>query len=87
MKGKLDEDGCLWIERRGKFVKQYCADTAHLVEEKEETVMVPCGDWCASFGEPQFVEEQKKMRLVICTGIWMFDSFEWKEVEEDGRSD
>jgi hypothetical protein len=45
MKGKIDKEGVLLIERAGKIKGQYCCSTS--------TREVACCDMCPQFGEPE----------------------------------
>jgi len=45
MKGKIDKDGCLLIERAGVMKPQHCP----LTDDPSSN----CGDWCPLFGEPE----------------------------------
>lgn len=55
IKGKINKLGCLEIDRKIKFVEQYCP-----VSQND----VRCGDWCPLFGEPEY--EDDATVLVIC---------------------
>lgn len=43
VRGKIDEDGFLWLRRGDEHKKMLCPFDAGAVN---------CGDWCALFGEP-----------------------------------
>jgi hypothetical protein len=43
MKGKIDRDGSLYLERAGKLKGQFCPHQKGLMN---------CGDWCPHFAEP-----------------------------------
>ena len=49
MKGKIDVNGCLCLERVGQLKLQDCPYRS-LVEGKYRFA---CGDWCLHFGEPE----------------------------------
>lgn len=73
MNGKIDEQGCLWIERGGVWQKQYCMFFT-LPDGYEEPKM--CGHNCPLFGEPKepslcvYVKDQWKegIAIDICQG-------------------
>ena len=67
MKGRIDENGDLWLMRGGGDRMQECphADT-----------LVLCGDWCPLFGEPHVMAERPTFtRLVLCRKEWLFKEF------------
>jgi hypothetical protein len=57
LKGILNENGCIDIERAGKLKSQYCPEQ-HNTESK-------CGDWCPLFGEPYQNGQYITVRLCI----------------------
>ena len=61
MKGKIDEDGNLYIERAGKMKQQFCPFDVK-----------PCGDWCPLFGEPEAEFGTKSVILHICKDKMLF---------------
>lgn len=66
MKGKIDKNGYLLIERsNNEYKKQFCADSV-----KD----YPCGDWCPSFGEP-VKENDRENSLNFCMGTLHFNQF------------
>jgi len=69
MKGKIDKDGFLWIERKGEWTKQYCP----IVNDDW------CGQWCPLFGEPEFIDGHP--RLSLCRKVLEFVSL----VDERGQ--
>jgi hypothetical protein len=66
MRGKIDKNGFLHIERRGKMIMQRCP---HSVQDG-------CGDWCPLFGEPEFISCGKEKRLELCGKTLIFDNLE-----------
>ena len=46
MKGKINNEGKLYIERAGVMKQQLCPNSF------SEAVPYMCGDWCPMFGEP-----------------------------------
>ena len=64
MKIKIDEKGCLWIERAGKFKLQGCP---------RNNEGMTCGDWCPLFGEPDDIGLRHLgnpcEKLKICCGM------------------
>ena len=68
MKGKIDKEGCLLVERAGKMKVQHCSFTHNITS---------CSDDCALFGEP-FKENAVDINtyLFICHRTWIFDGFE-----------
>lgn len=73
MKGKIDKDGLLEIERGGKIKSAKCPFD----------FSARCGDWCAKFGEPLSHVTGRKM-IEICHGQTLyFDEFEDERVNTD----
>ena len=56
---KIDENGALWIRRKGKLKRQYCP-----LQSRE--VDVYCGDSCPHFGEP--IRKASCIELELCFG-------------------
>ena len=71
MKGKINKNGSLLIERNGKYKDQWC-----LYDHKDGAIN--CGDWCPQFGEPEkAVFEENAAILNICQKkVLVFDDFE-----------
>jgi len=75
MKGAIEKNGYLWIERAGKIKKQYCP---HDVVGED---VIGCGDWCPMFGEPEQVYTMKNAQrgevvgLQICRVRFSFHEF------------
>ena len=69
MKGKIDKDGFLWIERKGEWTKQFCPFVGDGW----------CGHWCPLFGEPEFIDGHP--RLSLCRKVLEFVSL----VDERGQ--
>lgn len=78
MKGKLDKDGRLWIER-GKvgLSKMFCPYS--IIEER-------CGTWCPLFEEPYIIPKEKKVLLSLCEKDWYFDDFTDERTPDSGRT-
>jgi hypothetical protein len=72
MKGKIDRDGSLYLERAGKLKGQFCPHQKGLMN---------CGDWCPHFGEPEIeysddYEEDVYLHLTCGQGrVFAFDEF------------
>lgn len=63
MKGKIDKDGFLWIERKGEWTKQFCPFVSK----------VWCGHWCPLFGEPRGERcAGEEIKLDICKKTLFF---------------
>ena len=73
MKGKIDKDGFLWIERKGEWTKQFCPFVSK----------VWCGHWCPLFGEPEMLDG--KPSLSLCRKVLKFDFFEDARWDERGQ--
>ena len=59
MKIKIDKEGFLWIERKGRMKNQVCpydSDRSH------------CGDWCPLFVEPSFhkADDKANIEVALC---------------------
>lgn len=84
MKGKIDNNGWLWIERGGKEKLQECPFTQKTFQVNNLTIREPCGDWCPLFGEPTIIcldtinrgDRKTETALPICHGKYLhFDEF------------
>ena len=78
MKGKIDKDGFLWIERKGEWTKQFCPFVGDCNDW--------CGQWCPLFGEPEFIDGHPRFidghpRLSLCRKVLEFVSL----VDERGQ--
>lgn len=64
MKAKIDKDGWLWLERAGKFKKQYCL----FQNENNDLGQAKCGDWCPLFGkiETNYDLITSEFKIEIC---------------------
>ena len=78
MKGKIDRDGFLWIERAGKMNETTCPYSQWLNKTTEEPIS--CGDWCPLFGEPILKalrlfnnDVVNKMTIELCRKDIIFD--------------
>jgi len=75
MKGKIDSNGWLRIDRGGKERLQECPFMQRAFEVNDIAI-APCGDWCPLFGEPKTVklntlhkaDMKEETALVICHG-------------------
>ena len=87
MKGLIDKNGWLAIERAGKMKSQYCPWTVW-----QDDAVHSCGDWCSHFGEPRW-EEAKEGGFVkaaylnlTCGGatrLFVFDEFTDERINPD----
>ena len=76
MKGKIDKDGFLYIERAGKYILQYCPFSG-------SSDVTECCHWCALFGEPEIIEDitdpngnkYNIITLELCKKILYFNEF------------
>jgi hypothetical protein len=81
MKGKIDNNGWLRIERCGKERLQECPYTQKTFQVNNLTIREPCGDWCPLFGEPTqyysdgVVVANGKTLLTLCHKTLIFDEF------------
>lgn len=85
MKGKIDSNGWLRIERSGKEKLQECPFTQKTFQVND-IVIAPCGDWCPLFGES--VSETSvslgttgRTLLPLCHKTLVFDEFTDEEEE------
>ena len=69
MKGKINKDGFLIIERKGTMAPVMCP-FAKIKIKMDDRVShsPPCGDWCAKFGEPRCSPGKSVVKLKICNG-------------------
>jgi hypothetical protein len=89
MKGKIDENGWLWIERAGKLKKQLCPFSNGGDWEASCGDWCPweasCGDWCPMFGDPYRYTLEKGIpatAIDICQAVLVFEEFEDERVED-----
>ena len=66
MRGEIDNEGYLSIERDGEMLHAFCPFAETKQGEK-------CGDWCALFSEPSWDKkgskhEDPKIMLYLCHG-------------------
>jgi hypothetical protein len=61
MKGKVDKDGNLYLERTDVMRKQYC----HHQSNFESGYGVECGDWCPLFS---YLEAGGEHYINLCHG-------------------
>jgi len=86
MNGKIDAQGCLWIERGGVWVQQMCHYSTDDVGAR-----FACAHDCPLFGEPKepslcvYVKDQWKegIAIDICQGRTLF--FEQFTDERGGK--
>jgi hypothetical protein len=57
MKIKIDNEGCLWIERAGKMKAQICPYDEN---------WTGCGDWCPLFDDSDITDPQEGLGLCLC---------------------
>ena len=62
MKAKIDKDGCLHLERAGKFKIQCCPYSTRF----EPGGSSYCGDWCPLFEEPTEDPNNKVVAIFLC---------------------
>ena len=85
MKGKIDINGWLRIERGGKERLQECPFMQKAFEVND-IVIAPCGDWCPLFVEPMdntlswttvdgHIGGHKTTELELCRKKLYFDEF------------
>jgi hypothetical protein len=70
MKGKIDKNGWLTIERSGTERPQLCPVAAY----NPDIDFSRCGDWCPLFGEPIYLD-MNITALEICRTRLVFDEF------------
>ena len=88
MKGKINKDGILEIERAGEFKKQICMKNM-TGESPGFLDSYPCSDNCSLFGEPETdvinasadwerlkIQTTGRTFLGLCEQTWYFDEFE-----------
>jgi hypothetical protein len=73
MKGKIDNNGWLRIERGGKEKLQECPFTQKTFQVNDLTIREPCGDWCPLFDEPE--KRPKCTYLILCHRMIEFAEF------------
>ena len=73
MKGKIDSNGWLRIERGGKEKLQECPFTQKTFQVNDLTIREPCGDWCPLFDEPDFTDGGAHLEL--CQTHYYFEQF------------
>lgn len=83
VKGKINKNGVLEIERAGKFKPQDCRKSIFTTGNGGDCFS--CGDECSLFGEPEtetawneMKSDQKTGRIFVelCEKTWYFDEFE-----------
>lgn len=80
MKGKIDTEGMLSIERKDKTKRQWCP-----YDSSEYTSR--CGDYCPLFGEPYLcVDVTGKIAIQLCRRRILFDELE-DQREEPSHED
>lgn len=73
MKGKIDSNGWLRIERGGKEKLQECPFMQRAFQVNDVSI-APCGDWCPLFGEPVDCSEGY-FTLSLCQKTLAFNVF------------
>jgi len=101
LKGKIDQNGILFIER-GKYIKpQRCPSTTAWIPNPDTREPVPvnmhCGDWCPKFGEPIKSSltttngtqgKALQYKVTICDKVLIFDELDdnrWVEIVKPGE--
>jgi hypothetical protein len=79
MKAKINAEGCLEIERAGKWKKQRCP------YRQPTGTGVPCGDWCPLFGEPAQYTIDKVIVLDLCNRNKLYDITFIDDRPRDGK--
>jgi len=75
IKGKINKNGVLEIERSGRFKKQDCLRSAAWINDNLGCSF--CGDNCSLFGEPGIEKFfTGRIFLKLCEKTWYFDEFE-----------
>jgi len=90
MKGKIDKDGNLLIERGGFLRTASCPFAVWTISQnapiQQSNEFMPCGHWCPLFGEPEFIDGHPRFidghpRLSLCRKVLEFVSL----VDERGQ--
>lgn len=71
MKIKIDKNGLLSIERRGKFKSQYCPYSS----PDSHGELINCGDHCPQFSEPDPRIEGETTLYICDNKAIFFDEF------------
>jgi len=72
MKGKIDSNGWLRIERSGKEKLQECPFTQKTFQVNNLTIREPCGDLCPLFGEPRKAQIGTSIMVELCNERTLF---------------
>ena len=70
MKGKIDTDGILFIERKQKNDEPFYSDQLCPFGRGN------CGDWCPLFGEPERSFAGRGVKLQLCHRTLEFEELE-----------
>lgn len=84
MKGRIDMDGILWLERAGEIKRQKCVFTMTLNRPEELEPYYEskgCGDWCPLFGEPKQTRKGE-IELTLCHNFHVFKSEDFVDERE-----
>jgi hypothetical protein len=74
VRGKINNNGVLEIERAGKFKQMECRKSTAWSEGDMDCFL--CNDDCSLFREPEQSSGEEKIKLVLCDTLWYFDEFE-----------
>lgn len=78
VKGKIDKNGFLEIERAGKFKTVECRRSTFM-SAHGDIACLACNDNCSLFGEPGIEKFfTGRIFLKLCEKTWHFDEFEDK---------
>ena len=81
MKGKIDKDGILWLERAGEFKRQKCVFTMTLIRPEGLEAYYQaqgCGDHCPLFCEPED-STGGEIELSLCHTFHIFKKEDFKD--------
>ncbi len=84
MKGKINLNGYLKIERAGTMRSQICPQVMRrgLLRPNPSYEDLPCGDWCPLFSEPERLNPRDEgWEILICKTSLYFTEFQDERVE------
>ena len=86
MKGKIDKDGNLLIERGGFLGTASCPFAVWTISQnapiQHSNEFMPCGHWCSLFGEPFSKINHAGAELSLCKRTLYFDTFKDERGQE-----
>ena len=86
MKGKIDSDGGLWIERAGQLREQLCPrQQDHHSEYESDPASIACGDWCPLFGEPVVDSISENMIRITLSCSCKIVTFRFDDLTDDRK--